>query len=126
MTIEHESGTVLDVSEIRSRYLRIVRIVCHDTEGKATCRTAAFIEERGVGEEPPRITKSYLLDKIGIGYIGASTVITHAEDAELNISAQKVFSGLQGRNLDDARVLKLIEAIVDSSGKLALTKSAPL
>lgn len=126
MTVENGPTMTRKASEIRFRYLRVVRIVCHDAGEETTCRIVAFTEERSIREKPREITEVYLVDRTGVGHIGTSAVIAYAENEDLNAAAQEVFSGLQGRSLDNTRILRLIEAIVDSSGKLALARPIPL
>ncbi len=127
MTVENELGVVVrKASEIRLKYLRIVRIVCHDAGEETTCRIMAFIEERNARENPREITEKYLIDRTGVGHIGTSTVIAYAEDEELNDAAQQIFSKMQGRNLNDTHILRLIEAFIDASGRLALMRPTPL
>lgn len=124
MTTE-DSATVLDISEIRLKYLRIIRLICDDEEDGICRRTVVLVEERFIEERPKKFTGKSILDKAGIGKIGISRIIAYAEDEDVNAAAQVIYTGLLGR-MDERRVINMIERLISESGKLALAVPVPL
>ncbi|MBP9751928.1 MAG: hypothetical protein KBD19_03645 [Candidatus Moranbacteria bacterium] len=124
MTTE-DSATVLDISEIRLKYLRIIRLICDDEEDGICRRTVVLVEERFIEERPEKFTGKSILDKAGIGRIGISRIIAYAEDEDVNAAAQVIYTGLLGR-MDERRVINMIERLISESGKLALAVPVPL
>lgn len=124
MTTE-DSKEILGLPEIRSRYLRVLRIVCCDGDEDTCCRIILFTEERSIEERPRAIDEQYLLKNSGVRCIGASTILAYAENDDVNDAAQSVYNGLLGRMGTD-KIFQLIERLVSGSQALALAVPKPV